>query len=64
LEINVNTYQENGFDDRDQYLSYLSDEYEVPYYIVYAVADMFGESEDFDGLVTELENLSDEYRGC
>lgn len=53
----MNIYKENGFDDRDGYLEYLCEEYCVDAYIVYEMADLLGESEDFDGLISLLEDL-------
>lgn len=54
----MNIYQEKGFKDRDDYLEYLADEYEVEFEYVYELAEFLGPNEDFDGLVNELE----EYR--
>ena len=34
----------------------LSEDYDVPLEAVYALADMLGEEEDFDGLVSALED--------
>ena len=51
-----NAYIENGYKDRDDYLQSLSDEYGVSIETVYSLADMLGESEDFDGLVSALED--------
>lgn len=55
----MNDYTANGFADRRAYLESLSDEY--PRHIVYAIAGMLGQSEDFDGLVTALEDYTEEY---
>ena len=55
----MNFYQENGFKNRDEYLSDLADQYDVPIHEVYAISDMLGgECEDFDGLVTTLEDYN------
>lgn len=47
-------YQLNGFANRKEYLESLCEEY--PRDIVYALASILGSSEDFDGLVTSLED--------
>tara|TARA_R110002126_G_scaffold1988_1_gene11771 strand:- start:6800 stop:6976 length:177 start_codon:yes stop_codon:yes gene_type:complete len=52
----LNEYQLNGFADRKEYLESLCEEY--PRDIVYALASILGSSEDFDGLVTSLEDYS------
>lgn len=52
-----NIYQKNGYADRVDYLTCLSEDYGVPLEDVYSLADMLGENEDFDGLVSALEDL-------
>ena len=49
-----NIYKQNGFLNRDDYLSSLCNEYDED--TVYMLADMLGANEDFDGLVTGLED--------
>ena len=51
-----NAYIQNGYKDRDDYLQCMSDDYGVPIETVYSFSDMIGESEDFDGLVSALED--------
>lgn len=51
-----NIYQEQGYHNRTDYLRCLSEDYDVPMYIVESLADLLGENEDFDGLVTSLED--------
>jgi len=53
-----NVYQKNGFKDRTDYLRDLAEQYGVDSQTVFSLADMLGESEDFDGLVSELEDLA------
>jgi hypothetical protein len=53
-----NIYIENGYADREEYLRSLADEYEVDMQIVSAAADALGPNEDFDGLVTTLEDYA------
>lgn len=54
-----NAYTANGYTSRRDYLESLCEEYERS--AVYALADILGESEDFDGLITSLEDYADEY---
>ena len=54
--MDKNIYQENGYADRDDYLTYLSEDYGVPIEDVFSLAEMLGESEDFDGLISALED--------
>ena len=55
--LDENIYQENGYADRDDYLNCLSEDYGVSIEDVYSLADMLGENEDFDGLVSALEDI-------
>ena len=50
-----NSYIENGYKDRDDYLQCMSDDYGVPIEVVYSLADML-EGEEFDGLISALED--------
>lgn len=52
--MTLNIYQENGFENREAYLANLCDEY--PEDMVRALAEILGPTEDFDGLVTSLED--------
>lgn len=52
-----NVYEMNGFADRQDYLDDLADNMGLDRSIVSALADMLGETEDFDGLVTSLEDF-------
>ena len=53
-------YQIHGYDSRTDYLLSLADEYDVPSYVVFALADVLGPNEDFDGLIISLEDAE----GC
>lgn len=55
----MNQYTDNGFENRRAYLESLCDEYDRT--IVYMLANMLGANEDFDGLVTALEDYAEEY---
>ena len=52
-----NVYEMNGYADRQDYLDDLADNLGIDRSIVSALADMLGETEDFDGLVTSLEDF-------
>lgn len=56
-----NVYQENGYEDRKNYLKCLSEDFAIKYSVVKYLANMLGESEDFDGLVSALEDMEDSY---
>ena len=53
----TNPYTDNGYSSRADYLAQLCDEY--PADVVHTLADLLGETEDFDGLVTMLEDYSE-----
>ena len=55
--MDENIYQENGYADRDNYLTCLSEDYGISIEDVYSLAEMLGENEDFDGLVSALEDI-------
>lgn len=50
----MNDYTANGFANRREYLESLCEEYDRE--TVYAIASILGPSEDFDGLITHLED--------
>lgn len=54
----MSIYTENGFSSRKEYLIDLADNFGVDPSVVFALADMLGPNEDFDGLVTSLEDYS------
>ena len=54
--MDENIYQQNGYVDRDDYLTCLSEDYGVSIEDVYSLAEMLGENEDFDGLICALED--------
>ena len=54
-----NIYQEHGYNSRRHYLQCLSEDYGVPLEVVYSLADMLGESEDWDGLISALEDAEE-----
>ena len=52
-----NVYVANGYKDRMDYLRHLAEDMDVDLGIVLAAADVLGPDEDFDGLITELEDF-------
>jgi len=53
----MNVYESLGYKDRIDYLEFLSDNLEIDIDTVYAVAELLGPTEDFDGLVSSLEDM-------
>jgi len=58
--ITGSKYVEKGFESREDYLEYLSEEYQFPIETVKKLANYLGETEDFDGLISEIEFLRKE----
>lgn len=56
-----NIYQANGFNTRVEYLNSLAEGYGIPVEMVYELANVLGATEDFDGLVTSLEDYEGEF---
>jgi hypothetical protein len=52
-----NVYEMNGYADRQDYLDDLADNMGLDRDVVSMLADLLGETEDFDGLVTSLEDM-------
>ena len=52
----MTVYEENGFTSRKEYLQSLAEDYDMDYEDVEMLATTLGETEDFDGLVTALED--------
>lgn len=53
-----NIYQENGHANRKAYLESLAEDHGVALSVVLVLADTLGPSEDFDGLVTHVEDAA------
>lgn len=51
------TYVENGFANREEYLDSLRDEHGND--VVNALSELLGPDEDFDGLVTMLQDVEE-----
>lgn len=52
----MSIYQEHGYVNREEYLSSLAEDFNIDIDTVLILADILGPSEDFDGLVTTLED--------
>ena len=52
-------YQAKGFANRDAYLRQLAEDYDLPLHRVVDVSNTLGQGEDFDGLISELDEMSD-----
>ena len=53
----MNAYTEHGYASRRDYLDSLAEDYDIDRDTVYMMADVLGPTEDFDGLVTSLEDF-------
>jgi hypothetical protein len=59
--MTTNPYKDNAdCNTREEYLKMLSDEYDIDEETVNFIADILGETEDFDGLVTALEDYQED----
>jgi len=57
-KIDNSQYEEYGYENREDYLIGLADDYGVDEETVFSLADMLGPNEDFDGLVTSIEDIA------
>lgn len=55
--LNEDIYTENGYSSRSEYLTSLADEYGVDPQRVFQLAEILGPEEDFDMLVSQLEDM-------
>jgi len=53
-----NVYQRNGYANREEYLASIADDMGLEDYDVGVLADLLGEDEDFDGLISTLEDYA------
>ncbi len=54
-------YKANGYESRKHYLASLAEEYGLDLKsVVYPIAEILGPNEDFDGLITSLQDIVDE----
>lgn len=53
----LDAYRENGYADREDYLSCIAEDYGLDLeQVVRPLAELLGPSEDFDGLISSLED--------
>ena len=52
----MSIYQDNGYANRDEYLESLAEAAGDESWKVYAAAELLGPNEDFDGLITTLQD--------
>jgi len=55
----MNVYEERGFTSRHDYLKSLAEDFGLPFSTVSDMAETIGEREDFDALITFLNDLPD-----
>jgi len=53
---NKNIYKDNGYSDRNDYFVDLSLRFNIDLSSVYALSEVMGKDEDFDGLVSSLDD--------
>ena len=53
----MSIYTDKGYEDRKDYLRTLAQENEVPLEHVLALAELLGPKEDFDGLVSSVQDM-------
>jgi len=53
----MSIYEEKGYEDRMDYLRNLAEETGADFSVVYELSQILGEEEDFDGLVSSLEDF-------
>jgi len=52
----ADVYVRNGYKNRNDYLRSLAEDYCIPLDVVQTAASMMGENEDFDGIISMLED--------
>jgi hypothetical protein len=57
----MSIYEEEGFASRREYLESLAEDFGLDTQTVFAVASILGASEDFDGLLSSLEDLEEDF---
>jgi hypothetical protein len=56
---NGEVYKNNGYKNREDYLNNLADDRGIDRMTVDILADLLGDSEDFDGLISALDDYED-----
>ena len=55
--MTMTIYEEHGAKNRREYLENLADEHGIDFSTVLCVADLYGDAEDFDGLICALQDM-------
>lgn len=50
-------YEDHGYKNREEYLRELAEQYGLDEETVFTLANVYGPTEDFDGLVTALQDF-------
>lgn len=58
-KFHITPYLENGYANRREYLKAMAEDYSVGLDVVNALAATLGPNEDFDGLISALEDMED-----
>lgn len=56
----MSVYTDEGYKNRKDYLVSLADDYGAPVEVVFTLAQLLGPDEDFDGLISGLEDYMDQ----
>lgn len=57
--VNNSIYEQNGFKDRIDYLKSVANDFGTDMMVVTGIAEILGENEDLDGLISTLEDLTE-----
>jgi len=57
----MSIYTDHGYENRTDYLTQLADDHGVSLDAVFAIAELLGECEDFDGLVCAVQDMSEDF---
>ena len=57
--MDATIYKAHGYINRKDYLTHLAEDYGIDIQTVCLTAGLLGSSEDFDGLISMLEDMSD-----
>lgn len=57
----MSIYTDEGYRSRKHYIKCVAEEYGVPVTVAFVIADTLGKDEDFDGLLTALEDYAEEH---
>lgn len=56
----MSIYTDNGYASRKDYFESLAEEYEVDIETIYALYDILGDAEAFDGLITAVQDITED----